>query len=691
MKSISQFITENSFKKTIQRIAVIFIVFGFWSHVLKAQQNDSLTVKLAPIEITAARTTISSADPPLSLSILSRDLETINSSPSLSLEGIGRQLPGLWVNDRQNYALGDRMMIRGVGWRSAFGVRGIQVVLNGIPLTVADGQTMTNVIEPAFIRRAELIRGPAATYWGNSSGGVLYLSTRPVNEVNHDYLRVRTMAGSFGLRKAEAEYSLSNPHHKMNVYSSYLSTDGFRNYSSSELFRTGIAGTIKLTSKSRMRYQANAIYMPKAQHPSSLTEQQAKQTPTLAAPAFIASGAGKTITQPQAGLLYTLNTSAGLLSISAYGIYRDLENPLPFAIIALNRWAGGIRASLEKSWKSLDLKIGSEIKLQNDDRMEFDNIGNPERGAIQVDQVERVVNEAFFVTGTYHLGLFDMMGGLRYDRIRFTADAARENQSGERNFKSVSPNIGIRYSRNGQTVFANLSTSFEAPTTTELVNRPGNGNGFNPSIDPEQTVGFEMGIRGTNNKGSLRYDLTAYRMWINDLLFPYQLATNGPIYYRNQGQTNHTGIEGHISWKFDRHWNIGLTSTLVEAKFKEGMTLDSLSLSGKNVPGIPRYRFYGIVSYSSGEILGSLSYEYVSSYDVNNLNTAKNDHYSIFDAKISYQGIISGTTMRFQPFLSVKNLLNTRYNGSVVINSSGGRYYEPAPGRSFQIGFSILL
>jgi len=678
----------SNFVRTVVGIVVATICFGL--STLRAQQiNDSLKVELSPIEVTAIHTTISAADAPLSLSTFSRNLNTINRSPSLSLQSIGDQLPGLWVNDRQNYALGERLTIRGIGWRAAFGVRGIQVVLNGIPLTVADGQSMINVIDPAFIRHAELVRGPAATYWGNSSGGVLYLSTRPPHQKQQNAFRFRTMAGSFGMRKEEAEYSLSNPSHQMDIYSSYLSTDGFRDYSSAKLLRSGLTGNINLTSKSKLKYQAGMIYMPEAEHPSSLTKQQAKTNPTMAVASFDSTGAGKDITQGQGGLSYMLETSAGILKITGYGIYRDLNNPLPFGIITVNRWAGGLRATMDKSWDHFDLQWGAESKLQNDDRTEFDNVGDPKRGKVTVDQIERVWNNALFVTGTYSLGSFNILGGLRYDRLRFTTNASVTNQSGARTFGSLSPSLGVNYRTRNQTIYANLSTSFEAPTTTELVNRPGGGNGFNPHLGPEHTVGVEIGTRGSNAQNTLTYDLTIYRMWIHDLLFPYQLNPNGPTYYRNQGKTNHTGLEGKLAWQFEQNWKITAVGNLTHAEFKKAQTLDSLSLAGKEVPGIPKLRLNTKIKWSPGSFSGTVSYKYVSNYTVNNLNTAKNHRYGVFDADISYQLHFRDASVQLQPFLNVGNLLDTRYNGSVVVNSSGGKYYEPAPGRNWQMGISV--
>ncbi|HEX6982248.1 MAG TPA: TonB-dependent receptor [Balneolaceae bacterium] len=687
---MSPFFESNN--KKFLKITLIFVLsilsFTVSSSPLFAQESqDTLKVELDAIQVTAIHSTITAADAPLALSTFSRDLQTINHQASLSLSVIGNRLPGLWVNDRQNYALGERLTIRGIGWRAAFGVRGIQVILNNIPLTVADGQTMFNIVDPAFIREAELIRGPAATFWGNSSGGVLYLSTEP-NYGSDDFnIRLRTMGGSFGMRKGEAEIWVSSPTHRMSAYTSYLKTNGFRDYSAAKVWRSGLAGSVRLSAKSRLEYNAAAIFMPQAQHPSSLTAEQAAENPTMAIPTYVTAEAGKQSTQTQAGLSYILDTSAGILNITGYGIYRDLNNPLPFAIITIDRWAGGLRGTFDKSWNHFNLQVGAESKFQHDDRIEFENL-NGNRGQVQVDQIEQVWNQALFTTGTFSFSRFNILAGLRYDRLLFSVDNPASQQSGERVFQSLSPSIGVSYQPENHTVFLNLSTSFGAPTTTELVNRPGGGNGFNPFLEPEKTVGIELGSRGTVFDQSLSYDFAVYRMWINDLLFPYQLQTNGAVFYRNQGKAIHTGLEGSFSWQINNNWEFSSTGNIIRAEFQKAQTLEGLSLSGKSVPGIPKYRINSRLAWSPQAFLGSISYEYVSSYAVNNLNTAENDSYSVFDAKFSYRIMLSGD-VQLQPFINVNNVFNRRYNGSVVVNSSGGRFYEPAPGRNWQIGISL--
>lgn len=649
---------------------------------------DTLEAELDPVQINAIHTTISREHAPLSLSVSSRTLPEINAEAALTLDNITNRLPGIWIKDRENYALGESILIRGLGWRAAFGVRGIQVIMDDIPLTVADGQSMLTSVDPAFISNIELIRGPASAYWGNSSGGVMYLST-PSPAGDSPTVRVRSLAGSYGLIKEELHLTKSTGSHKVTGYTSYLSEDGYRDHSYVKMSRTGLKGSIDLNSDSRLEYMGAFVAMPQAQHPSGLTAGQVEENPRQANSAFKEIGAGKEVYQGQAGLSYYRNSSAGFLTLTGYGIYRDLSNPLTYGIIDVDRWAGGLRGTLDRELGNVSLSAGFDTKWQHDGRKEYDN-NDGSRGAIQVNQLEKVNNQALFATTALKLQNFSLLGGLRFDRLTFNTDAQTPDASGKRIFYALSPSIGLAYTTGGTKFYSNLSTSFEAPTTTELVNRPDGGNGFNPELKPERTVGLEAGVRGTlADQDVATFDVALYQLWVQDLLFPYQLEANGPTFYRNQGETRHSGIEGRITIRPLPNISSGLTYNYTRARFLKAQTLDSLSLQGKSVPGIPKHRLMTHIAYISSSLLFDLSYEYVGSLPVNNLNTAENGSYGLVNSRISLLDPFKSSRFGVQPFLNVNNIFDVRYNGSVAVNTFGDRYYEPSAGRNWQMGVAV--
>ena len=667
--------------------AVFFALLLLLSSTSYGQQQDTLKAELDPIKIEAIYSTISPANAPLSLSVLNRSAFQRNSEASLTMNRITEQLPGIWVNDRENYSLGERITIRGIGWRTSFGVRGIQVIMDGIPLTVADGQTMLNPVDPAFVDKIELIRGPASTFWGNSSGGVLHLSTFQ-NPQDSPTISLGSTAGSYNLFKQDLQYSQAFGKHTVTAYSSYLSQDGFREHSSVKLSRSGLKGTIDLNNKSRLEYVGAFVAMPEAKNPSSLTKEDAEDSPKMANPSSVTNDAGKQVYQGQLGLNYYRDSSVGFITLTGYGIYRDLTNPLPFAVIDLNRWAGGLRGTLEKEFNNLNVNVGFDSKLQSDDRSEFGN-NDGIRGSITLEQLEQVTNQALFVTSDLEMGNWNLLAGLRYDWLTFSVDSAAAAQTNSRTFNALSPSIGISYRSGSNKWYANLSTSFEAPTTTELVNSPEGGSGFNPNLEPERTIGAELGTKGQALNNRLSYELTLYRMWIKDILFPYQLQANGPTFYRNQGNTVHNGIETRLTVNPVDAIRLNATYNYIHATFQDQGTANGGSIEDNEVPGIPDHRLTLSLSYQQKRILGEVSYSYVSQYFADNLNTAKNEAYGTLDAKISMARPLGNPSYSIQPFLNVNNILNERYNGSIVPNAFGNRYFEPAAGRNVQIGLSV--
>src|SRR5690606_10733175 len=87
------------------------------------------------------------------------------------------RLPGIYALERQNYAQDLQLSIRGFGARSAFGIRGIRILVDGIPATMPDGQGQVSAIDLAGAERIEVLRGPLAQLYGNAAGGVLQVHT----------------------------------------------------------------------------------------------------------------------------------------------------------------------------------------------------------------------------------------------------------------------------------------------------------------------------------------------------------------------------------------------------------------------------------------------------------------------------------------------------------------------------------
>lgn len=667
-------------------LTLIFLTAGICFQ-LSAQNsvNDSLKVVLEEIQVEAAYSSITIQNAPLSVSYLTRGMADITARPATTMDELTYNLPGIFISNRENYALGERVTIRGLGWRSQFGVRGIQVIMDDIPLTVADGQTIMSMIDPAMVQRIELLRGPSATFWGNSSGGVLYLSTQP--PVDSPSLSYRGYAGSFNTLKQEIRWNKTIGSTRTFGYGSYFDTEGYRNHSAARLFRFGAGVEQSIDSNSSLQFNVNYTSMPKAQHPGSLNAEQFDETPKMARDIFVNAEAGKTFDQGMAALSYTRQFENGIFNVTTHGTYRDFENPLFFGYIAVERYAGGLRSTYQFDNLPFDLNLGGEIKIQRDDRLETDIVDGEPGNDVEVDQIEEVSNQALFALAGYPLTeRLQLHAGLRADWLTFETDDDIGNaQDGSREFFSVNPSVGVNLEMGNSRFFANFSTSFESPTTTELVNRPEGGNGFSQNLNPEKTIGFETGIRGFMGSNSLQYDFTVFTMQVNDLLVPYEETSGGPTFFRNEGKTHHYGLESSIRATLTESLSWKGMLTLLSATFNGGEFDDN------EVPGVTPFRAGSSIEYNPGNHHFFIDAEWIGSYQTNSENSESTSPYALFHARYTAQlpNIFENTSIR--PFISLQNLFNTRYASSVAINAFGNRFYEPGSSRSVNIGLKIDL
>lgn len=645
---------------------------------------------MAPVEVTATPFRVANEAASFSASVRTRTDQDLNSTPSLSLEQITTGLPGLSVQSRTHYALGDRITIRGFGWRAQFGVRGIQMLLDGVPLTTADGQSVVHVIDPSFVRSLEVIRGPASTFWGNASGGVLALSTQPPETAAHT-ARLKQTVGSYGLSKTDVQVTPDLGPHQLSVYSSYLTQDGYRQHSDTRLLRSGFTSNFVLEDDRGVRVTGALQHMPRADSPGSLQQEAARQNPEQARQTILDFDVGKEVQQGQLGLTYYDDVGPGTLNATAYGILRDLENPIPFNVIDLNRRAGGLRLTLEEETSTLQWGVGVEGKLQHDDRKEYTNVGG-RPDSLVLDQLETVDNTAAFGRLTLPLGRLQIDAGLRYDHLQFEADDRLGTDDGTQTFRALSPSIGLSYDLRAARLYANASTGLEAPTTTELSNRPDGQGGFN-DLNAEDIFSVEGGVTGGWSAQRLSYDLALFYQDIDEVLVPFQLRAFGPTYYRNQGAARHLGAEGSLQWRPVDRVSFQASYSYVEASFTAGTIAgpeSSVRLDGNELPGVPSHRLGGTVEWHTDPLRSAVTVQRVGEQYGDSENTATNDGYTTVDLRLSYVGVSLTDASRVTPFVALNNVFDVRYN-DVVVNAFGGRFYEPAAGRHWQFGASLQL
>jgi iron complex outermembrane receptor protein len=654
-------------------------------------ERDTLPVyRTSEIAVRVARSVATLAGLPFAISVADRTAIQV-AERTVSLDEALRFVPGLFVHNRRNFSMGDRVTARGMGARAQFGVRGIRVLADGIPLTLADGQSTLTNLDLASVGRVEVIRGSASALYGNAAGGVLsYRTELPVEQ--SVMLEPLIMGGSNGFLQTRLKASGSTGGLSYLGSLGYHRTDGFREYAEAEIFRANLLLAGRVGQTGQIRGLLNFYSTPFAQNASSLTLEDATDNPRMVRSFIVGQGSGEDATQGQAGVSLDLPIGQSTrLRTTAWGLWRDLWNPIPGRIIQIDRLGGGIRSELSGViGDRVDWVGGVDLELQRDERDERENLGVDEEvpesrareGEVLLDQRERVVGLGPFLRLGIGLGeRWTLSLGGRLDVYRFDADdhfGIDGDDSGDRTFTEFSPAAGLAFdAADWLEVYGNLSTAFQTPTTSELSNQADGSGGFNPDLGPERTVGGELGVRGSFEGARLGYGVSAFLANVQDALIPFEGPTE-EAFFRNAGEVERAGIEVALGWEPSADWRTELAYTVQRLRFEE-FEIDGDDFAGNDEPGVPnQWLTLGLTHTPSIGLRSEINFRWVDAYFVDDANTASNPSYRTVDLRFSLDRTEHGWPLRV--FLGIDNLFDERYNGSVVPNAFGARYYEPAPG-----------
>jgi iron complex outermembrane recepter protein len=355
-------------------------------------------VRLDAVVVTATRIPSEAQRVPAAVSTVTGD-DFQQGRPAIKLDEALVRVPGVMVQNESNFAQDLRISLRGFGARSAFGIRGIQVYVDGIPQTLPDGQTALDSIEPEAIDRLEVMRGPVSALYGNASGGVINIITQegpPEPFVEH-----RSVIGDFDLRKTVLKGG--GQAGRLNYFAalSHLDIDGYRDHSQAESTIFNSKLRYDLDDYSELTMVLNAVRTPRAEDPGGLTLAQAATEPNQAAPLNRLYNTGENISDQRIGLVYRRAIFSGQ-NLEAAGFYgqRDLDNAIPFRFIELQRKTAGGRIQHDLSGTLLGrphrLVSGLERHYQFDDRLNYDNVGGAAGETLLLSQDETVI-----ATGLY--------------------------------------------------------------------------------------------------------------------------------------------------------------------------------------------------------------------------------------------------------------------------------------------------
>lgn len=696
--------------------SILATLIGIYIAPLQAQTLEEVVVS-------ASRSEQRSFDAPAAIQTIGRE-QIQSAGPQVNLSESLARVPGITILDRENYAQDLQVSIRGFGARAAFGIRGIRLLIDGIPATTPDGQGQGSSISLTAMDRIEVLRGPLALMYGNSSGGVIQAFTKPAAlEPQLDY---QYYLGSFGLRRADYQFSDTVGSYAIVADYSTFSIDGYRENSKAERKQFNGMLSIDPNDRTHVNFVFNQFDMPLAQDALGLTRAQFDKDPTQAGTGALKYSTRKTVLQNQMGSsgTYKIDGDRSFTGRAYYGTRDNLQYqaatvPASGIFPAAASWTG-----LNRNYYGAALQYQARSTLSNTPvdwvgGYEFDRSREYRQGGATVSGQKTTTtrrednqseNSDFFVQGSAliadHLSI---VAGLRSSTVRFVSDdyyvtGTDPNGSGDTRYTANSPVLGFSYhATEDLNLYANYGKGFETPTLAEMA-YSGTASPvakFNPSLNASTSQHYELGAKWVPSRDS-RVDFAVYQINTTDEIV---VAVNsaGQSAYKNAPGTTRSGFELAGSTLLTPHVSATVSASMIDAQYSQSFSSKTAGgtttvASGNKLPGIPASSFFSELAWASSVVqarkgapaMGTrLGVELIQAGRIyaNDINTQSADGHTVLNLAASQRWAVGKGVLTL--YGRINNLSDERYAGSVIVNQGSAQYYEPGLPKNWTAGLSL--
>jgi len=701
------------------------------SSVAAAAAAERPLQELEVVEISATRLrSVADVDVPASISTVRVDADSNTSQTNVTEVLSG--LPGVTALDRQNYAQDTQLSIRGFGARATFGVRGLRLYIDGIPASMPDGQGQLSHFNVIGADTVQVLRGPFTALYGNSSGGVVQMWSSPGTA--EPSARARATYGSFGTQSYGVQGRGTAGPVDYNLSLSRFETDGYRDHSAARRDSANLRLGVDIGTGRSLTFVANYVDIPSAQDTLGVTPGAWWAEPRGTVGITETFDTRKSVEQLQGGLIFEQRLDASTLRATAYAGNRQVTQFLAInpTVQTPATHSGGV-VDLDTDYRGLDLRwswtgeligrpleftLGTNFDDQDQLRRGYENFTGPAnnscsgatscgvRGNLRRDENDKASNFDQYAQAWWQFAeRWSVLAGVRHSKVKFHVIdryvlGANQLDGGRKSYGDTTLVGGVMF-RPLETLrlYASIGDGFETPTINELAYRSDGQPGMAFNLLPASSHNYELGAKWRPANG-IEVDAAVFRADTRDELVVVRNA-GGRSSYGNVDRSRRDGAEVSLMVPISTDWQANLNYTLLDAEFRSAFRVCTGAPcptpnvdvpAGSPIPGVPRHQGQLGLSWTPGEWSIGLNFAAssaivvadASQFAVNTYGTDRTFGYGTWNANLGYNWRFASSDLR--GFVTVDNLTDKTYVGSVIVNDGNGRFFEAGPGRSISAG-----
>ena len=701
----------NSRSSTFHKQAITILVSGIFAQLAFANNPEYEAPPLDEVVVSASGYEQKMMDTAASINVVTiNQIQNGQARDNLS-EPLNR-VPGIFALNRQNYAQDLQISSRGFGANSTFGTRGIRLIVDNIPGTVADGQGQMSHIDLPSTDRIEVMRGPFSVLYGNSSGGVIRVFTQdggPKSELQ-PYFEV----GSYGQLRAGLKASGKSSELGYVIDAGQFHTNGYRDQSAADRRNANAKLSFMGGPDTKIMLIANNVSL-KAEDPLGLNINQLISNPKQAGTNATFFNSRKSVDQTQGGasIDFRINANNNFL-FTPYVGQRHVTQYLSSSttlnvvngVIDLARTFYGMDSKWIHKTKLVDVPVtivtGIDMNENDDRRRSYNNSAGslvinsstPQDYKMSAKNFDQYLQADFRISERLAFNT-----GIRNSQTNLSATTNNNIAyfTGSNSYQALTHMASIQFYLNEMSnVYVSYGSSFDTPTLNQVFyNAAGTSSCSsvcsNFGLLAAKTKQVELGLKSKVSPG-IQTNVALFNADTSDDIV-IGTSNSGKTAFTNAPRTNRQGIEGSAQFKLPYHLEANIAYTWLNATVKESYTYYNGTtaytvLSGNRIPGVPNQGLFSELLWvkPNKSMEAAVEARVNGPMAVNDLNTQyMAPGYAVMNIRgVLRQEIAGGWS--FSQFFRINNILDRSYVGSVIVNQSSLQYYEPAPTRNWMIG-----